>query len=170
MLLIVYWKNLDYVKGNEKLEFIKEQLSLLYTKPNGRRYSSSLKSILVQGNTSSNNESSAITNHANVLLEVLSDFKFENLNEIKEVDQTLIYFTGGFVARSIFKDEKCKSCKDLLCLQTRTKMKFPNTLTRLTEGANRAVRHDVRDMHDMILQSDKSGVGVGRPEASIPPF
>ena len=35
-------KKLELLKSNGKLEFIKEQLSLVYTKPNGRRYSSSL--------------------------------------------------------------------------------------------------------------------------------
>ena len=57
---------------------------------------------------------SKVTSEGNLLLEVISNYGFENVGSISEADQSTLFYTAGYIARSLLKSIKCKDCKDML--------------------------------------------------------
>ena len=62
----------------------------------------------------SETESSQVTCDGNMVLDEISVYSFENLGSISEEDRSTIFYTSGYIARSLAKRMKCDDCKIML--------------------------------------------------------
>ena len=60
-----------------------------------------------------NSESDKMSSYATLILDELDDFKFQNLSQISEQDESTIFYTAVYIARAMSKKAKCLNCKRL---------------------------------------------------------
>ena len=77
-----------------------------------------------------------IESHSSLLLEEINDYKFENLESISESDRNTIFYTSGYIGKSILKQVKCCNCKDFL-----TTVDDPNKITEEIEEEGDAAEY-----------------------------